>query len=487
MDAFKTNYQTDALIKHDINVSAISECHWCNQTAKPNHYVLPLKSGRKTFCSEACLFEYRKDACIQCGNRIQGRPFQIKNNSVIKEFCSEKCLNSYKLKEESKQVKASSSILDVKTSPVSPNVQATAVLSGSALTLNSIQGSFSWEDYLSETNSSAAPHTCFKQHPTPPPNDFRAGIKLEAQDPRNLTSTCIATVVATIGPRLRLRLDGSDNKNDFWRLVDSSDIHAIGYCESNKGMLQPPLGFRMNASSWPTFLFKTLNGAETAPSRYFKKEPPTPHSNLFCVGQKLEAVDRKNPHLICAATVGGINGDTIHVNFDGWKGAFDYWCRFDSRDIFPVGWCAMSGHPLQPPGQKFALATGSRFKARVFNVPPLLSPPKGNSSSDGVKKEPVAFIPEPDTSSIEKDKATIYINTSCHGGPNLDVTKIKLLPRVVGPSFLSRAQQDTVQSLVDIALDTKNTFRLLRSRQGDGDGVVRGEIVAARASDLTFL
>jgi len=66
------------------------------------------------------------------------------------------------------------------------------------------------------------------QHPTPPPNDFRAGIKLEAQDPRNLTSTCIATVVATIGPRLRLRLDGSDNKNDFWRLVDSSDIHAIG-------------------------------------------------------------------------------------------------------------------------------------------------------------------------------------------------------------------------------------------------------------------
>lgn len=53
-----------------------------------------------------------------------------------------------------------------------------------------------------------------------------------------------------------------------------------------------------------------------------------------------------------------------------------------------------------------ALATGSRFKARVFNVPPLLSPPKGNSSSDGVKKEPVAFIPEPDTSSIEKDKGS---------------------------------------------------------------------------------
>ena len=53
-------------------------------------------------------------------------------------------------------------------------------------------------------------------------------MKLEAQDPRNLTSTCIGTVVAVIGPRLRLRLDGSDNKNDFWRLVDSNDIHPIG-------------------------------------------------------------------------------------------------------------------------------------------------------------------------------------------------------------------------------------------------------------------
>lgn len=42
----------------------------------------------------------------------------------------------------------------------------------------------------------------------------------------------------------------------------------------------------------------------------------------------------------------------IHVTFDGWRGAFDYWCRYDSRDIFPVGWCAKSGHPLQPPGQK---------------------------------------------------------------------------------------------------------------------------------------
>ena len=67
-------------------------------------------------------------------------------------------------------------------------------------------------------------------------------MKLEACDPRNLTSVCIATVVGMQGPRLRLRLDGSDDKNDFWRLVDSSDLHIQGHCEQTGGLLQPPLG-----------------------------------------------------------------------------------------------------------------------------------------------------------------------------------------------------------------------------------------------------
>lgn len=96
-------------------------------------------------------------------------------------------------------------------------------------------------------------------------------MKLEALDPRNVTSTCIATVVGIQGSRLRLRLDGGDDKNDFWRLVDSAEIKPIGYCEKNGGMLTPPLGFRMNASSWPMFLLKTLNGAEIAPAKIFKK------------------------------------------------------------------------------------------------------------------------------------------------------------------------------------------------------------------------
>lgn len=83
-----------------------------------------------------------------------------------------------------------------------------------------------------------------------------------------------------------------------------------------------------------------------------QQEPPAPEKNSFQVGMKLEAVDRKNPHFICPATVGALRGVEVLVTFDGWRGAFDYYCRYDSRDIFPVGWCNLTGDNLQPPGTK---------------------------------------------------------------------------------------------------------------------------------------
>ncbi|XP_075907088.1 polycomb protein SCMH1 isoform X1 [Nelusetta ayraudi] len=259
------------------------------------------------------------------------------------------------------------------------------------------QGHFSWEKYLKETGAAAAPSSCFRQSLTPPVNEFKAGMKLEAQDPRNTTSTCIATVVGLTGSRLRLRLDGSDNKNDFWRLVDSSEIQPIGNCEKNGGMLQPPLGFRLNASSWPMFLLKTLNGAEMAPSRIFhKQEPPAPEKNCFQVGMKLEAVDRKNPHFICPATVGALRGVEVLVTFDGWRGAFDYYCRYDSRDIFPVGWCSLTGDNLQPPGTKVllpknlgALTDGNVENPAMHPNPPVGRPPGQRGRKPGRRKTKV--------------------------------------------------------------------------------------------------
>ncbi|XP_068124755.1 sex comb on midleg-like protein 2 isoform X4 [Hyperolius riggenbachi] len=259
---------------------------------------------------------------------------------------------------------------------------------------------FNWNEYLKDTNAAGAPAHYFRQSRTPPSNEFKVGMKVEARDPRNVTSVCIATVIGISGVRLRLRLDGSDDKNDFWRLVDSSDIQQIGTCEKMGDMLQPPLGFRMNASSWPMFLLRTLNGAEMAPPSYFKKEPPKPTQNLFKPGMKLEAVDKKNPFLICPATVGDVRGEEIFITFDGWRGAFDYWCRYDSRDIFPVGWCSITGDSLQPPGNYITLpkntsASTSPVKAIRRS---MQSPQKSVLAQKGrkpVRDKPLEQAPSP--------------------------------------------------------------------------------------------
>ncbi|KAK4303473.1 hypothetical protein Pmani_024511 [Petrolisthes manimaculis] len=560
-------------------------CTWCFEVKSQLKYVFPTSSGKREFCSEMCLSEYRKalmkqGACANCENVIRSTPVKCEGATTTttpsgrrKEVCNNECLKAWVKKEKEKEqqqllqqqqlllqqqqqaaedeigLASSSSITTTATPPSSmsplsgngvpsspldrahqphtpggneaPPGRKGRGLSAAALAQIEAAAEFNWEDYLMETGSIPSPAKCFKQHKIPPKNEFIIGMKLEALDPRNLTSTCIATVVGTLGPRLRLRLDGSDNKNDFWRLVDcNNEIHPIGHCEENNGMLQPPLGFRMNASSWPMFLLKTLHNAEVSPPHIFRTEPPTPSKNYFEVGMKLEAVDKKNPQLICAATVGAVNGDNIHVTFDGWRGAFDYWCRYDSRDIFTVGWCAMSGHPLQPPGQMWG-PPSSRYKARVLNIPPpgpstkcpevptpdkspsipssipstTASPAKsggrgsktssstslgggtpsstgggtgvgGGSDSSKVsppQKSPCITVTEPDTSTVDKLCASVvvYVNHGCTCGPYLDPSHVGDLPLQFGPGSLNRVVRESVQALVDSAPDPHTVTALL--------------------------
>ncbi|CAC5396827.1 SCMH1 [Mytilus coruscus] len=337
-------------------------------------------------------------------------------------------------------------------------------------------GGFDWDQYLKDCEAEAAPQSCFKQNVEPSDNEFRVNMKIEAVDPRNLTSICVATVVGMIGPRLRLRLDGSDNKNDFWRMVDSSDLHPIGYCEKHDGLLQPPLGFRMNPSSWPSFLQKTLTGAVVAPDSCFKKEPSTPKNNEFKIGQKLEAVDRKNPQLLCPASVGAVNGDQIHVTFDGWRGAFDYWCRFDSRDIFPVGWCNASGHPIQPPGQKGSSKYKGNRGVKESTPTPSLPSQSGSSPSPSPnqdkpmspKKEPESSVQvtEPDTSSPSLTTVCVFVNHNCSCGGYLHPRKVSQLPSQYGPGAIAKVMREVAQACIDCALQEKQVYNMMREGSG---------------------
>ena len=343
--------------------SSCSSCTQCGEAKERLLYVLPVPGGKKEFCSETCLTQHRR--AQKAARAGQNNGTATPSGGAVSNGVSNRAVNgvdttsansdtmsvSSNKEEEKAPSREKSSDASTSSGDKAETSKNDAPLSPRKSSSSDSDSAFSWKDYLKETNSTAAPPSLFKQSAEPPDNEFVLGAKLEAQDPRSQMA-CIATVIAVQGARVRLRLDGSDSKNDFWKMVDDSELHEIGHCEKNGGMLQPPMGFTLNATAWPKFLAKTLKDAVYCSYKCFKKEPSTPKSNKFSVGQKLEAVDKKNPHLICCATVGEVNNDMIYVTFDGWRGAFDYWTRYDCRDVFPAGWCQASGHPLQPPGQK---------------------------------------------------------------------------------------------------------------------------------------
>jgi sex comb on midleg-like protein 2 len=161
-------------------------------------------------------------------------------------------------------------------------------------------------------------------------------------------------VIEVSGSRIRLRLDGTDDRNDFWLMCDSDLIHPYGFTSKQMRKIQPPLGYGNDISKWPRFLDKITSTAlannEFASEQCFKLTPAKPCKNEFKLNQKLEAVDPKNPHLICPASIKEIKREKLLITFDGWSHSSDFWCVFTSRDLFPCGFCAKSGHILQFPG-----------------------------------------------------------------------------------------------------------------------------------------
>lgn len=84
-------------------------------------------------------------------------------------------------------------------------------------------------------------------------------------------------------------------------------------------------------------------------------------------GMKLEAVDLMEPRLICVATVRRAVGRLLLLHFDGWEPEFDQWVDCQSPDIYPVGWCELTGYQLQPPigNGKDGLKNSPALKART--------------------------------------------------------------------------------------------------------------------------
>ncbi|KAJ7992253.1 hypothetical protein DPEC_G00276600 [Dallia pectoralis] len=177
---------------------------------------------------------------------------------------------------------------------------------------------------------------------------FKDGMKLEAIDPLNLSAICVATVRKVLADGyLMIGIDGSeaaDGSDWFCYHSTSPSIFPAGFCEINTIELTLPRGCTKLPFRWFDYLRET--GSVAAPVKLFNKEVP---NHGFRSGMKLEAVDLMEPRLVCVATVTRIVHRLLRIHFDGWEDEYDQWVDCESPDLYPVGWCQLTGYQLQPP------------------------------------------------------------------------------------------------------------------------------------------
>lgn len=216
---------------------------------------------------------------------------------------------------------------------------------------NNSDESFSWRQYLSQTNSMAAPLKCFNEKQSFPTikNSFKVGMKLEGIDPQHPSKFCVLSVIEICGFRLRLHFDGYKELFDFWVNADHNFLFPAGYCERTHRKLEPPHGMTREEFNWNNYLQQTR--AIAAPKHLFpssvSQQTVTP--NGFRVGMKLEAVDRANTALVCVATITDIIDNWLLIHFDGWDDSYDYWVETTSPYIHAINWCRTKGRSLTPP------------------------------------------------------------------------------------------------------------------------------------------
>ncbi|XP_024917472.1 lethal(3)malignant brain tumor-like protein 4 isoform X2 [Cynoglossus semilaevis] len=221
---------------------------------------------------------------------------------------------------------------------------------------------WSWPSYLEEERAVAAPVKLFKEHQSFPQsrNGFKVGMKLEGLDPSHPSLFCVLTVAEIQGYRVRLHFDGYPECHDFWANADSWDLKPPGWCEKNGHKLLLPKGCKDGEFNWSMYV-KNCRG-QLAPKHLFKSLNTSVTPSGFRAGMKLEAVDRKNPSLICVATIAAVVDNRLLIHFDNWDDTYDYWCDPSSPYVHPVGYCEEAQLTLTTPAGKTQTKTHVEYK-----------------------------------------------------------------------------------------------------------------------------
>eukprot|EP00090_Calanus_glacialis_P032340 TRINITY_DN53588_c0_g1_i1.p1 TRINITY_DN53588_c0_g1~~TRINITY_DN53588_c0_g1_i1.p1 ORF type:complete len:772 (-),score=281.52 TRINITY_DN53588_c0_g1_i1:542-2857(-) len=206
------------------------------------------------------------------------------------------------------------------------------------------------ETYL-ETDSTPDMFPEYRQ----PAGSFKAGQKLEAVDPLNLATICVATVMKVLRHGyIMIRMDGyeTDPTGGDWFCYHGSSpfVFPPGFCDRNNIKLKVPAGFDGDFL-WMDYLKSTKS--ESAPMSLFSHKDACKHT--FKPGMKVECTDLMDPRLVCVGTISRVVGRLLKVHFDGWEEDYDQWMDCESVDMYPVGWCELVGHRLEGPRMKMPI------------------------------------------------------------------------------------------------------------------------------------
>lgn len=182
-------------------------------------------------------------------------------------------------------------------------------------TVDLFKMNFSYDEYYTGKGALDAPGTVGVRRP----RKFREGMKLEAIDPLNPSSICVASVMSVLKfGYLMIRIDVYEPLvyGDDWFCYHESSpyIFPVGFCQQNQLELTPPKGYDSRTFVWEMYLRDTRSIAATA--SLFDREVPR---HNFEVGMKIECADLMDPKLVCVATVSKIVGRLMRINFDGWE------------------------------------------------------------------------------------------------------------------------------------------------------------------------
>uniref|UniRef100_A0A2M4BAC6 Putative polycomb group protein scm/l3mbt tumor-supressor in n=1 Tax=Anopheles marajoara TaxID=58244 RepID=A0A2M4BAC6_9DIPT len=304
-------------------------------------------------------------------------------------------------------------------------------------TMDLFKTNFSFEEYCYDGRQ-----TGFEEH-----------MKLEAVDPLNLSSICVATVMSVLKfGYIMIRIDSYDpdvNGADWFCYHEKSPcIFPVGFCAKNNITLTPPKGYDLGSFTWEQYLRDT--GCRPATEDIFHREQIR---QRFQVGMKLESADLMDPRLICVATISRVVGRLLKVHFDGWDDEYDQWLDSESPDIYPIGWCVLVGHKLEgprilpkiPPTQKVSPKTtkkGVKRKKKLKTEPTgahnedceSRAQPAPTTRTARIKKEQQHFEQQKQLSTAQLEYSSHLTVPSSHQQGYGDVTNTLLMNHHLHPA-----------------------------------------------------